>query len=290
MKKKILLPAILFAISLPLVVSAQDRTDDKDTIKHGWTHSLISTLNLSQVSYSNWAAGGENALAYNLLINGTSIDEETQTNWTTNYAFSYGEARLGNLGLRKTDDKIDLESILAYKMSEHWDPYASVTFKSQFTTSYKYNNDSLQTKTGVSGFLDPAIATQAIGFSFHHAATIKSRLGLALRETFTNHYTIYTDDPNTPQIEKSKIEGGFESVTELQLELDKNIILKSKLELFAPFKTLDVITVRMDNLLEMKVNKYIVTSLGVQLINDRIVTPRTQIKEGLALGLTYSIF
>jgi hypothetical protein len=290
MNKNSFIAMALFALAVAAPASAQDKKDDKDTIKHGWTHSLVSTLNLSQVSYTNWAAGGDNALAYNLLINGTSMQEEEQTNWTTNYAFSYGEARLGNIGLRKTDDKIDIESILAYKMSEHWDPYASATFKTQFSTSYKYNNDSLQTKTGVSGFLDPAIATQAIGFSFHHAATIKSRLGLALRETFTNHYNIYTDDPSTPQIEKSKIEGGFESVTELALALDDNILLKSKLELFAPIKTLDVITVRMDNLLEMKVSKYIVTSLGLQLINDRIVTPKTQIKEGIALGLTYAIF
>jgi len=281
---------LTFSLLCRTTIFAQGRTDDKDTVKHGWTHGLISTLNLSQVSYTDWAAGGSNALAYNLLIDGRSFDEEVHTNWTTNYKFSYGEARLGSLGLRKTDDKIDIESILAYNMSEHFDPYASVTFKSQFTTSFKYD-DAAGTKTAVSGFLDPAIATQAVGMSYHHAASFKTRLGLAVRETFTNHYNAYTDDPaTTTVIEKSKIEGGFESVTELVLELDSNILLKSKLELFAPFKTLDVITVRSDNMLAMKVNKYIVASLGVQLINDRIVTPRTQIKEGLALGLTYTLF
>ncbi|MDP4218898.1 MAG: DUF3078 domain-containing protein [Bacteroidota bacterium] len=288
--KKYVVAAILFvAIAIPLDGFAQQKADDKDTIKHGWTHSLISTLNLSQVSYTNWAAGGANALAYNLLIDGRSIDEQVNTNWTTNYKFSYGQARLANLGLRKTDDKIDLESILAYKMSEHYDPYASVTFKSQFTTSFVYD-DVAGTKTAVSGFLDPAIATEAVGMSYRHAASFQTRLGVALRETFTNHYNVYTDDPSTPQIEKSKIEGGLESVTQVELALDDNILFKSKLELFAPFKTMDVITVRSDNVLAMKVNKYIVSSLGVQLINDRVVTPRTQIKEVLALGLTYAIF
>ena len=288
MTKNILI-AIIF-LALPLIVSAQEKKEDVDTLKYGWKHSLISTLNLSQVAYTDWAAGGDNALAYNLIIDGRSYNEEAHTNWTTNYKFSFGEARLGNLGLRKTDDKIDLESILAYKMNEHYDPYASVTFKSQFTTGYKYNNDSLQTKTPVSGLFDPAIVTQAVGMSYKHAGSFRTRLGLALRETFTNKYNIYSDDPTTPQIEKTKIEGGLESVTEVELALDSNIVFKSKLELFAPFKTIKVITVRSDNLLAMKVNKYIVASLGVQLINDKVVTPRTQIKEGLALGLTYSIF
>ncbi|MEP7235767.1 MAG: hypothetical protein ABI778_10780, partial [Ignavibacteriota bacterium] len=59
---------------------------------------------------------------------------------------------------------------------------------------------------------------------------------------------------------------------------------------FAPFKDLDGVSVRSDNVLAFKVNKYIVTSLGVQFINEKIVSPRTQIKEVLALGLTYSIF
>lgn len=243
------------------------------------------------MSYTNWAAGGNDALAYNLLIDGKSFNEKTHTNWTTNYKFSFGQARLGNLGLRKTDDKIDLESILAYKMTEHFDPYTSVTFKSQFTTGYKYRDDSVHIRTAVSDFLDPAIATQAVGMSFKHSSSFRSRLGLALRETFTKNYNVYSDDPNTPEIEKSKIEGGLESVTELEIPIDSNnILFKSKLELFAPFKTLNVITVRSDNVLAMRVNKYIVANLGVQLINDRVVTPRTQIKEVLSIGLTYSLF
>ena len=269
-------------LAAPISLLAQPKTDDKDTIKYGWTHSLVASLTLSQVSYTNWAAGGDNALAYNLLIDGKSVDENPNTNWATNYIFAFGEARLGNIGLRKTDDRIDLASVFAYKMSEHFDPYGSATFKSQFTTGYKY---SAAAATPVSGFLDPAIATEAVGFLYHHAESFKSRLGLALRETFANLYdTIYTDG------QKTKIEGGFESVSELALELDKNIFFKSKLELFAPIKTLDVITVYWDNLLAMKVSKYIVTNLGVQIINNRVVTPKTQIKEALSVGLTYSIF
>jgi hypothetical protein len=275
---------VLFAVTIPFAAFAQEKKEDKDTVKYGWTHSLISTLNLSQVSYTNWAAGGDNALAYNLLIDGRSFNEEEHTNWTTNYKFSYGQARLANLGMRKTDDKIDLESILAYKMSEHWDPYGSATFKTQFTTGYVYNNDSAHTRTAVSDFLDPAIATQAVGMSYKHAESFRSRLGIGLRETFTKNYTVYSGG------QKTLVQGGFESVTEVQLELDSNILFKGKLELFAPIKTLDVITVRSDDLLEFKVNKYIVASFGLELINDRIVTPRTQIKEGLALGLTYSVF
>ena len=62
----------------------------------------------------------------------------------------------------------------------------------------------------------------------HQPVADFGRLGLALRETFTNKYNVYSDDPNTAQIEKSKIEGGLESVTELVLQLEDNILYKSQ--------------------------------------------------------------
>src|SRR5437016_12712343 len=116
----------LFFFVLPLSLLAQEKVEDKDTTKYGWTNSLIASLTLSQVSYTDWAAGGDNALAYNLLIDGKSVKEKQYTNWVTTYIFAYGQARLGNIGLRKTDDRIDLASVFAYKLSEHYDPYGSV--------------------------------------------------------------------------------------------------------------------------------------------------------------------
>ncbi|HYM21194.1 MAG TPA: DUF3078 domain-containing protein [Candidatus Kapabacteria bacterium] len=258
-----------------------------DSVKYGWQHNLAATLNLSQVSFTNWAQGGDNALSYVFLVAGKSAQDLENTNWTITYNFAFGQARLGNLGLRKTDDKIDIGSVLTYKVGTYVNPYASVTFLSQFSTGYKYGDTS---KTAVSDFLDPAYITQSVGVGYQPTTTLKTRLGVGLRETFTKNYNVYSDDPSTPEIEKTKIEGGLESITELSQPIDSTVLLSSKLQLFAPFKTLDQIIVHWDNALTAKVSKYISTSLIVSLINDRIVTPRTQIKEGLAIGISYVLF
>ena len=39
-----------------------------------------------------------------------------------------------------------------------------------------------------------------------------------------------------------------------------------------------------------KVNKYVTAIFSLQLINERLITPRTQVKEIIALGLSYTIF
>lgn len=279
---------IFFALSiLAALFTCTAYSQVVDSVHPSWKHSLAASLNLTQVSYTDWAQGGENALAYMALIDGKSIQDLIQTNWTTEYKFAYGQTKLGDKGIRKTDDKIDLSSILTYKMGVYINPFASVSFKSQFTTGYEYTDTS---KTPVSDFLDPAYSTQAVGLGYQPMKEIKTRLGVGLRETFTKNYPKYADDLSTPDTEKTKIEGGLESVSEMEIPIDSSVIFKAKLELFAPFKTLDQIIVRSDNTLLIKISKYVNVNFNLQFINDRVVSPRTQIKEALALGLSYTVF
>lgn len=253
-----------------------------------WTHTLVSSLTLTQVSYSDWAQGGENALAYTLTIDGSSERDLPKTNWSNSYTLAYGQTRLGSKGLRKTDDKIELESVLTYKLDNYLNPYCSATFKSQFDDGYKYN-DETGTKIQTSSRFDPMYLTQAVGAGYKPMKQIKTRLGVGLREVFSSKFS-YADDSNTTAtVETSKIEGGLESVTDIEWKFEENLLLTSKLEIFAPFKTLDVMVVRMNNTLSAKVSRYISVGFNVQLINDPSITRKTQVKEALAMGLTYTV-
>lgn len=252
-----------------------------------WVHTLSATLNLSQVSYTDWQQGGADALSYTFLIVGKSVQDKPMANWATTYNLAYGEARLNGFGLRKTDDKIDLATMFTYKIDTYVNPYASVTFLSQFTTGFSYTDTS---RKAVSGLLDPAYSVQSVGLGYQPSSIIKTRLGVGLRETFTSQYNQYADDPATTEIEKTKIEGGLESVTELTLPIDSTVLISAKLQVFAPFLTLGRMVVHSDNAITAKISKYISTSVILQLIQDPVVSPRTQIKEGIALGISYTVF
>lgn len=264
------------------------QTDTAKAPVYGWAHGMTAGLTLAQIGFTNWAAGGDNALSWTLSIEGKSVNEREKTTWTNNYKFAFGHARISDAGLRKTDDKIDLESILTYKLSQYINPYAALTFKSQFAKGFKYNQPPAGTDIAISGFFDPAYITQSVGAGWQPTQEVKTRAGFALRETFSDKYG-YADDPVTASYEKSKVEGGVESVTDVEWKAAENILLTSKLELFAPFKTIDRVDVRFESKLTMTVNKYITAIFAVQMLNVNPF-PRTQLKEVIALGFTYNVF
>ncbi len=116
-------------------------------------------------------------------------------------------------------------------------------------------------------------------------------MGAALRETFTTEFRNYANDPGVAPADwvSTRVEGGAESITEVDWKFAPNMSFTMKLELFAPFKTMDKIIVRDDMGILAKVNDVITAGITVQLINDWRVTPRTQSKQTLSFGLTYAL-
>jgi len=277
----------MLAAVLLLSTVSYAQQDSAKAPEYGWKHNVVAGLTLTQVSFTDWAQGGDNALGYATTLDGKSVQDLEKTNWATTYKFAFGQTRLGDQGLRKTDDKIDLETILTYKVGEYVNPYGAATFKSQFAKGFSY--DAANNETAVSQFLDPGYLTQSVGVGYQPLPEVKTRFGVGMREILTTNFNSYADDPATAEIEKSRADGVLESVTDVEWKMDDNILFKAKLELFAPLKTLDRIVVRNDYSLVSKVSKFISVLLSVSLINEPDINPRTQVKETLALGLSYTL-
>ena len=269
---------------LLLVLSSVCIAQTQDTLPGPWTHGLATGLTATQVSFTDWAAGGQNAFSWTTTLDGRHNWTSDPLEWRNTYKLAYGQAEIGGQGTRKTDDKIDLESIVEYNMGRIVDPYFAVTFKSQFAKGYIYRTigDSL-----VSDLFDPAYITQSAGIGYKFIPEIRTRFGAALREVVTSKYTQYADDPTTAEIEKTRVEGGLESVTNVEWKVDENVLFTSKLELFSAFNQMDMIIVRNDNTLAAKINKYLSVNLNVVLINDHVISPRTQVKQTIAFGFSY---
>jgi hypothetical protein len=65
-------------------------------------------------------------------------------------------------------------------------------------------------------------------------------------------------------------------------------LFTSKLELFSTFKALDETDVNWDNTLQVKVSEYISVNINVNLIYDKDLSAKRQIKQTMALGLSYT--
>jgi hypothetical protein len=174
-------------VSLTLLLTAQSkgdwRADTATPPPTEWKHSLVTGINVTQVSFTDWAQGGENTLAYSVAGIGKTTYELKDIAWSFSYKLVFGQTKLGNASLRKTEDKIELETVFTYKFGAYINPYAAATFKTQFATGYKYDN--LGNATPLSRFFDPAYFTQSLGAGYQLLPQIKMRLGYALREITT---------------------------------------------------------------------------------------------------------
>ncbi len=272
---------ILIMVTL-LLSSLWAQEAKKETPKYGWNKELVGNLNFTQNTFDNWKQGGENSWAWQLTINGKWVNNQKNYNWENTLKINYGKTKVGDASSKKSSDEISVSSVYTYKMGIYVNPFVAVTGRTQFTKGYKYEAD---TSYAISEFLDPGYFTQSAGLGYAPNSHIKTRLGAAIKETFASKYSdLYA------QGEKTRVEVGASSVTELNFKLAQNILYTGKIELFSNLKAFNEIDVNWDNMLASHITKYITVNFNVKLFYDRDVSPKRQLQEVLAVGLTYNFF
>jgi len=252
----------------------------------GWQKQVVGNANMNQTSFDNWAQGGENSFAWQVSINAKFIDTQKSFIWSNTGSFSFGKTRVGKAEARKSVDEIKLESVFKTKLGIEFDPYLSVMCETQTTTGYKYTNGH---KIPITGFLDPGYFVESLGFGLKISSDLKTRLGAALKQTVAEQYAEhYTDNPETDRIETFKNEVGINSVSDYRKKLTATSLLISKLELFSNLKGYKEIDVRWDSLLSTKLSSYFNINFNVKLFYDRDISKKRQLKQALALGITYT--
>lgn len=270
--------SILFILVFTLQIFAQDKKAEKP--KYGWHKEAVGLLNFTQNSFDNWSKGGENSWAWQLNFNAKFNLEQEKYSWANSAKVSYGMTKVGDVSARKAADEIKLESVYTYKMNIYVNPYLAATGLTQLTDGYAYTDTS---KTVISHLLDPGYFTQSAGIGFQPIKILKTRLGAALKETITNEFS-----DTYAKGEKTRIEFGAESVTDVNWQVTKTILFTSKLEMFSNLKAFNEIDVNWDNVVSAKVAEYLSVSFNLKLFYDRDISPKRQLKQTLAVGLSYS--
>lgn len=285
MFKKFHLMAVLILLSTSLANAEENETTEK---KSNWTPLGVVGLNVSQIAFQDWSQGGDNSIAWALIGNFGLEYSSKDWSFKNKLKAAFGMNKLGDADFRTTDNEFYLESVLIRTLGWFADPYFSNIVRTIIANGYDYKTTP---ETQIAGFFDPGYVSQSLGFAYSLEKLFRFRLGLGFQETFTNQFRQYTDDPKTTdKVEAFKFDTGIESVSELDLPIDENLLYQSKIRLFSRFNSLDVWDVRWDNLVTAKVNKYLNVNLNVLIIYEKQQSLRTQIKEALQLGITYNIF
>ena len=265
------------------------RTRQADTVhyKNGWTPLGTIGLGLNQVALTNWTRGGENLISVTANSDFDVIYYRYPWLLKNNLSFTLGSTKTGSGSFQTNDNAAFFENVLIYKIGWKIDPYVSNEIRTGVLNGYDYSLDPI---VQTSAFFDPGYITQSIGFIYDRP-NISTRLGVAFQETFANIFRQYTDDINTTdKSEAFKFQTGIESVTDANFTVADNLFFNTRLRLFSAFNQLDVWDVGWDNSLTAVINKFMNVSIDALVVYEKSQSPKTQLKEGLQLGINYNVF
>lgn len=297
MKKLLLLGVLLTLISGAL--SAQNETGmdtlDQVLLDTAWTSEFSAGLNFNQAAFSgNWKAGGINSVAFSSIVAGRANYVKDRFTWDNELELLFGIVNNEGEGMRKSNDRIFLDSKAGYKLSENWGTYFSLNFLTQFADGYNYNEDG--TRTLISGFMSPAFLTSSFGFEYKPNQEFALRIGpFSPRFTFVTNENLYLTFPENYGVPIGQTIRTEWLALQIFATYDKNITetlnLKSRYQLFANYETLSWKSIdhRLDLTLTAKITNLInVTFTSINLY-DLDQDPGIQYSQGLALGILYKV-
>jgi hypothetical protein len=277
----------------------------EDTLAIGeWSTSSNVNITLTQSAYSdNWAGSELGALSWALNSNSlveSQLTERVRTRSTLALAFGQTHSqRVDEDDGRKywdqpskSTDLIDLESILRFTYGWFFDPFVSARIETQFLDE----RDEKKTR-----YLNPLTATESLGvvkvFFEEESREWQARLGGAFRQHVDRDLLRDgADERETVTVE----EGGVEFVTEFRTPLASDrITFGSRLEAFqALFSSEDDEAatddwrspdVDWENTFTASITEHLMVNLYLELLYDKEVVDDVQLKETLALGLTFQL-
>lgn len=293
---KFYLLSLLSLISISL--SAQN-----DTIKI-WDKGASLGLNFSQIHLENWAGGGINSVSFTSLSTLFLNYNKGNNSWINTLDLGYGVIRAGEESepFKKSDDKIIFLSKYGFQQSK-WVKYSALLdIRTQFAPGYAYSQDSLEReeRTLISDFMAPGFVITALGAEIGTSDKILVFISpLTVKSTFVLNPLLASQGAFgvEPGNKYRKEIGAYFNAT-AKLNLMENITYKSLLNLFSNYENPLVIDVFWENLLFLKVNKYVNINISTTLIYDQDIEiirenrppgPAIQFKEVLNLGVSFNL-
>ena len=272
-----------------VVVLAQTEADTT------WRRNFSAGINLNQAAFSeNWRAGGINSIALNSHLTAGADYSKDRISWDSEVQLQYGLIKNKGEEMRKSVDRIYLDSKYGYKLSSNWNSFFSANFLSQFAPGYEYNIDADGTDRLISNFLSPGFLTFALGAEYKPNPSFSLRLS-----PFAPRFTFVIDD-EVANNERYGVPEGKTVRTEwlaamVQASFKRDIATNLNLRLnymgylnYGEF-SFDRVDHRLNAVLNAKINRFISVSLMGNVIYDYDQDPGVQYSQSLGLGILYTM-
>jgi len=281
--KKIIL---LFVLSIQLQSLYAQETPIENAETTAWTRSGTFTFLLNQSAFENWAAGGVSSVSGTVGVNYDINYLKGDWSWDNKIIASFGITKIKEEDVKKTDDRLEWNSVIGKKAKGYWFYSAFLNFKTQFT-------DDLDSDTeGPTKFLSPGYLQIGPGMLWKKSENLKVNIAPATSKLIVVDKNLTLPDAAYFGVEEGKstrFEFGASVGAYYKFDLMKNISMENTLNLYSNYLE-DPQNVDLDYTMNlvMNINKYISTTLAYQTIYDDNAFEGLQTRQVFGLGVNYN--
>ena len=269
-----------------------------DTTANGWSKKGTLTFLFNQSTFNNWLAGGESSLAGTLGLNYEFHYKNDNTTWDNRILANYGLLQTKNVDFeKKTDDRLEYNSIYGKKAFGNWYYSLILNFRTQFTTGFIYGKDAngAEIRTENTSFFSPAYLTFGPGLYWKKNDNLKLNFApLTSKITFVDSdYTSFPGyiDGSYFGVDANKslrYELGFYASAYYKFNLMKNVNVENLLNLYSNYldKPGNIDLDYQINIV-MTINKTLSANLTYQTIYDDNAYQGFQTRQVFGLGVNY---
>lgn len=269
----------------------------------GWKNNGGASLNINQSIYDKWNGTNNNSIELSIGLNKKLKYQTSKMIWDNYFIADFGLNKLSGQEIRKTQDRLELNSLIGMTLPNHWSASYFLNMQTQLTNSYDYDKDP-EKENRINGFLAPLYIATGPGIMWQKNDKLNFNIApLTCKMTYING-NIYRYDKGTSSFKSNKeisilgvpagddiiYQLGFYSSALYEFKLAKNIKVENRLSLYSNYldnpTNIDVdYTMRM----HLGINDLLSTQIIFQARYDDDSYSGIQGRESIGVGLKFKI-
>lgn len=259
-----------------------------------WYFYGQNNLIFNQSSFSNWNTGGNNSIGVIGRVNYSLSYKKNRHFWDNNVQLGYGMVSITGQELRKTEDYIRVSSNYGYDLGHQYYLSTGFQFLSQFSAGYVYSSTQRVTfDDRISRFMAPAYVNFGIGILYNPSENFQvivrpanAKLTFVLDKHLQQKGRYGLDRDG----QSFRMELGAMLNALYRIKIYRDINLVNQITLFSNYTNHpERVDIAYNATLTMRFNRWISTSLNLDLIYDHDQIQKVQMKQVLGVGVSYNL-
>lgn len=259
-----------------------------------WERVNEFTLDISEVAFVNWNAGGTNSISGMYGMNVVRIYRNKGFRWDNQFRFRYGINQQEGQELIKTDDDLEFISSFGYEVSKNsnWFYSGKLSYKTQASRGFNYPD----TEVSISEFMTPGYIFLGIGSKYAqldesfelYLSPITQKSTFVLNQRLANEgafgvrSAVRDSSGNIiREGESSRNELGILVTNEFEQKIFENTVVVNRISLYSDYiNNFGNIDVDWELTFNFKINNFMRANIGAHIRYDDDIKIREEALDG----------